>query len=243
MQLRRAALAALLFIGCKKEPSSAPQSQASGEPPAGPAAPPAGSGSATGSATAPAPSGATRTVGPFTEVHVGNALEADIDIGPAAPLQLTGDPAIVPLVITKVVASATGNVLDISLPDGRHEMKERIKIHITMPALTAIEAGTSSVLVGNGITEDTFDAKVTTSAQVTLKGTCRVLAATAETSAKLDASGLECEEVKVSAATAADAKINALASATGSAATAARVHVTGNPKTKDIKTSTAATVD
>jgi len=217
-------------------PASSKPSTPSPSASASSSAAPAASGSSGPSA---GPSDAHRTVDPFTEVHVSNSLEADIDIGPQAPLDLTGDDEIIKAVKTDV----SGGVLTIKLPSGSFHMEKPLKVHVVVPKITALKADTSATIVASSLASDGLKVEVETSATVTVGGTCKKLEAKTATSAKLDAGALVCEEATIDAATSSDAKVNASASVHGTAATSAHVHVAGNPKDKKVDAQTSGSVD
>lgn len=225
-----ACLITLATSGCKRDTPS-PPAQAKSVAPAG----------GSGGSAAPAANGAvSRTVGPFTEVEISTSLEIDLAIGPAGPLEITGDPAMVAAVQTDV----TGGVLEIRLPpNSSFSTHEPLVVHAKTPELTALRASTSARATVRGLAAANLTVRASTAAHVELSGTCKALSVTASESAHVDAASLHCETVTLQADTAAQLRVDASSSVTGHATTASHVQISGNPPTVAVATETAASVE
>lgn len=230
-------LACLLMLaatGCKRATPNPPPRAKSVAPAGG------GSGSA-----APAPSsvpaGATsRTVGPFTRVQIATSAELDLAIGPAGPLEITGDPDMVAALVTEVA----DGVLTIELRSNvAFKIHEPLVVHARTPELTGLRVSTSARATVRGLAAAVFDVRAETAGRVELSGTCKTLSVRASESAHVDAASLHCESVTVDAATAAQVRVAASQAVTGHASTAAHVQISGNPGTVGVSTDTAASVD
>lgn len=183
--------------------------------------------------------GAERPVGAFTKLKIGTSLEADIEIGAATPLSLSGDAADLAEVVTKV----EGDTLVVELTPGSHDLKTAVKVKFSVPSLVGISASTASEVNVKGLACESLSADAETSAKVKLAGKCKSFTASAKTSGEIDAKGLEVETAKVEAATSGEISVNATASVTGTSSTGAEVHVSGNPKEKKVETATGGEVD
>ncbi len=197
-----------------------------------PSASPASSG-------APAAGGAQRNVGVFTEVVISNGIEADLDIGPASPLTITGDDDVVGIVKTDV----SGDTLTISLPSGSYQMKKPLVVHGTVARLTSLDASSGGIVHTKGLACEKLTLRGSSSGKLSPDGKCKAVDVKAESGAKIEADGLAADDVKVEASSGAHVNVQAKTSATGSASSGARVHVSGNPATKNIAASSGATVD
>ena len=118
------------------------------------------------------------------------------------------------------------------------------RVHIVAPEIKGLSALSSSIIDAKGLNAvNGLSAHAESSAKMTLVGKCKTLDASASSASLIDASGLVCETVKVKADSAAHMKVNATLSASGTASSAANVHVDGSPKQKLIELSSAATAD
>jgi len=116
--VRAAVAAAVLLTACKSTPSP--------QPSAGP------------------PVSGKRALSGFNLVEIGGAIDAQITAGPAFSVEVSGDPAAVALVLTRV----KGDTLEVTRENSSHAPK--VQVTIQLPVLHGVEvSGASAALVSN----------------------------------------------------------------------------------------------
>lgn len=103
-------------------------------------------------------------------------------------------------------------------------------VHITTPALTAVDSSRGMELWANGVHADQFDVHASMGTEMHLGGTCGALTVNASMGAEVRAAELDCASVQIEAGMGAEVRVHAHDSATAHASMGAEVRVTGHPQ-------------
>ena len=134
----------------------------------------------------------TRDVGAFSKVRVEGSLSADITVGGAKLVELSGDDNIVPLVLTEVAAER----LRIA-PSKPIRPKLDLTARITAPTLAAVSASGSTAIKLRGVQSDAFVLDTSGSARVTAAGSAHKLDINVSGSASIDTKELKAQAVSI----------------------------------------------
>jgi hypothetical protein len=199
----------------------------------------------------------TRSVGEFTEVEVGNAIELAVTVGPEQnDLVVTADDNLLPHVQTIV----TGNRLKIYL-DTSCSTNVGVEVTATAAALRSLVGSGASTTTISGITGERFDLELSGASgceltgdtdllDVTLSGashskiagSAKQLTVECSGASRLDASELTAEIVSADVSGASTADVSATSELTAEASGASTLRYAGQPAKLDKRTSGASTV-
>ena len=171
-----------------------------------------------------------REVGAFTKVGLEGALRAEIIVGSAQHVELSGDDNIVPLMTTEV----SDQRLRIS-PKKRVQPKLELVAKIAAPALTAVSSSGSGTVNVTGVAGDAFDISTSGSAKMTARGKTQKLAIRVSGSAKVDTKDLDAQDVSIDVTGSAEVDVRVSGHLVVNISGSATVRYTGNPT--DVKKS------
>jgi hypothetical protein len=206
----------------------------------------------------------TLDLGAFTEIDIGNGIEAEITVGGEQSITAEGlDPTDLESLRTevrdgKLWAWLDWNIFDLFNLEGR-----QTRLTITVPALTSVGANTGSEVKVTGVAGDAvyigaskgaiieavavagkkFVIEAYEGAEVSVSGTCESATMNASAGAELDAQGLQCESAFVSGDSGASLKIFASASLTAHAEAGSSIEVHGAPATVEEHESSGGSID
>jgi putative autotransporter adhesin-like protein len=140
---RGAVIALLLFAACKSTPAPAPSA-------------------------GPAVSGKRQLAG-FNVVEIGGAIGADVTAGPDFSVEVSGDPAAVALVITKVQGETL--VVTRERSSGSNEVQGKVHVDIKLPVLRGIEVSGASEAVVSGLGGEGIRVGASGASQLKVKAT------------------------------------------------------------------------
>ena len=179
-----------------------------------------------------------RKIGGFDKVEIGGALEVQIEAGGAgSEIVVAGDDNLVPLVRTEVKDGQLNIRTEESL-----RPKAGLTITVRVPSLRAVEARGAVRVTARGLTGDRLVVEVAGASRVDLEGRVKKLEAELSGASRLGAETLKAETVRVQAAGASSAAVNAKAEVRGQASGASNVQIHGAPATVKVETSGASTV-
>jgi len=138
--LRAAMAAALLLTACKSTPAPQP---GSGPPPGG-----------------------KRDLGGFNLVEIGGAIDAQVTAGPAFSVEVSGEPAAVALVITRV----KGDTLEVTRENSSRSAG-KVGVAIQLPVLHGIEVAGASAVVVSGLAGEGIRVGASGASRLTVTGT------------------------------------------------------------------------
>jgi Putative auto-transporter adhesin, head GIN domain len=201
----------------------------------------------------------TRTVGDFSSVDIGQAIQATITVGPETSVRIEGDDNILPILKTEV----RDGKLETSFENGVSVWTDKpIMMTITTPKLTAIGASGASKVTAivkptdsfkvdssgashvdvTGVESDKLELGASGASQVTVAGTTKKLAVEMSGASQIHANSVPAESVSVHGSGASQAEVQTNGSIKGDLSGATSVNVTGKPEKKDVSTSGASHV-
>lgn len=131
-----------------------------------------------------------REVAAFTHVSLEGSMNADITVGSAQAVELSGDDNIVPLIVTEV----RDHELRVR-PSKPVRPKLDLVARIATPTLTALAASGSTDIELRGIAGDAFAIDASGSTELTASGTVQKLTIEVSGSAKIDATAVKAQNV------------------------------------------------
>lgn len=139
----------------------------------------------------------SRSVGSFTAVAVNSGLLADVEVAAGAAWSVTvvGDDNLVGYVSTSVA----GDVLTVRLPDAtlNSNRPEHLRIEITAPALTSLEAAGAADVTARGLAAETLSLSASGAGKLSAFGTSDRVDARASGAGALHARTLAAHDVVV----------------------------------------------
>lgn len=202
---------------------------------------------------------ASREVGSFTEFSVGSAFNVTVRVGDEYALRLRADDNVMDEVKAGVRNDRLYLDLDTDVRDVTLEAEVTVPKgslsglylsgaatltatdHIAAPDLEVRAIGASRVHVVVEATD--LDVVGAAAAVVNLSGTATRVAAEADGAATLQLVRLEAESAQVQAGGASTVEVNVTQSLTADASGASTIRYTGNPRTVDVQTDAASSVD
>jgi len=166
-----------------------------------------------------------RTVGDFSQIEVGNAMQLQVHLGEKTAVEVTGDDNLVPLVQTKVA----GDKLEISF-DGSYSSKIGIVIKVTAPKLTGLSASGASTITATDLKGSQLTLKLSGASSGTVMGKVDALGVECSGASKLLGKELAAKSAKVNTSGASQAEVNVSDQLEATASGASSVRYTGNPK-------------
>jgi hypothetical protein len=188
----------------------------------------------TGSGT---PQTESRDVASFGRVSVGGALHAEITVGPAAAVQVTGDDNLVPLVRADVV----GDELRLTLEENVRP-KVPLRVIVTAPKLAGVRAGGASSVKAVGIDAERLDADASGASSLDLAGRVSTLKGEVSGASSLRARGLAAAVTTLDVAGASSAAVNCTGRLSADVSGASSLTYFGKPGSVEPRVSGASTV-
>ncbi|MFD2035818.1 head GIN domain-containing protein [Belliella marina] len=199
----------------------------------------------------------TRELRNFSSIKVANAIEAELVKGDKNSISIVASG----IDLDKVETNVSDDALEVKLGRGNFRSSS-VKVTITYIDIDEVQAQTSAkVFVKNGLagnqvylfsgTNSYIEASVeatnlfieaATNSKIAVKGSGENLDLKIYTNATVDANNLTVTNAEVLANTAAKAEFKVTESIKGSAATAAKITYSGDPKLVDIKTNTGGDI-
>jgi len=166
----------------------------------------------------------TRTVSEFSGVEVAGAFELQLTEGPLAPLELTADDNILPLIETIVVEQRlkirTTQPIKPKVP---------VVIKATAPNIELIDSAGASVIAVDGVTGAALTLDATGASTVTARGSIDRLDVSLTGAGELNLLELAAKEVEVSITGAGDVEVKAVEKLSCSITGAGTVRYIGDP--------------
>jgi Putative auto-transporter adhesin, head GIN domain len=108
-----------------------------------------------------------RDVGAFSAVSVASGIHAEIDQGPAGPIEVSGDDNLLPLLVTQV----TGGRLEIGYQRGSSiSSSHEVAVHLSAPALTALSASGGATIRAQVARGDSLELTASGGAEIHVSG-------------------------------------------------------------------------
>jgi hypothetical protein len=199
----------------------------------------------------------TRNLGSFDAVKISNSIKAELVRGDQNKVEIT----VLGIEIGKVETSVVDGTLEVRLARGNFR-NHTVEVVVTYVDIQGIEATTSATVIAKdkivaeeaylfsgtsayleaNMEADVLNIEAATNAKIYVEGKVDGLGIRAFTNAEVDAKKLIADNVEVLANTAATVYFRTNGKIQGSAATAAKVYYTGNPKEVNVKTSTGGNI-
>jgi hypothetical protein len=178
-----------------------------------------------------------RDVPEFTKIVVGAGVEADVEAGPRAPLDVTADDNLLAHLKTEV----SGGTLSITV-SGSVQTKVPMVVHVVAPGIREYDAESGATIKATGVNGDAITLKATSGAKLEASGAANEVHLEATSGAKIDADGVIADAVDADATAGAHASVSAKKSAGGTVSSGAKIKVKGGPEKRSIKESSGGTV-
>lgn len=178
-----------------------------------------------------------RQPGAFTEIRARTAIVVDVTIGSPASARLSADDNLLDNVRT-VVEGAT---LDIGIT-GNVQPRAAIRVAITMPELTAIEADSAAQVTVTGIDAARLRLDAQAIARITAEGRVGYVEVGGHSAAVIDLRGLAAERADVQLDAASRTWVAAADTVTGTVSSAAVLTLVGAPRDVQVATDSAGRV-
>ncbi len=166
-----------------------------------------------------------RTVAGFDEVSLVGGMEVELATGEAAPIELTADDNILPLVVTEVVNGR----LEVSTKEPVRP-KTTIKLKLQAPTLKAVVLSGAASIAARDLRGEQVSFELMGAAKVNASGRVERLTIKAEGAAAVWADGLEADHVEVEITGAGEAEVHAVQTLKVSMTGAGAVRYRGDPK-------------
>lgn len=178
----------------------------------------------------------TRTIGNFSKIDIGGAVDVVIAVGPKPSLKIEAESNLLPLYNTRVEGDTF--VMD---HKGSISSNKSTRLWLTVPSLDGINLSGASTLHVTGLKSDSASIEVSGASDVVAEGSVKNLDIEASGASKFDASKLSVSTAKVGASGASNLKFGSLEKISGEASGASDVSYQGNPKV-DVETSGASSI-
>jgi Putative auto-transporter adhesin, head GIN domain len=178
-----------------------------------------------------------REVARFSAITAQGGVAVDVTVGPAPSLTVTGDDNVVPVIRTEV----HGDRLVIDQREG-YSSKQRPRVTITLPDLTAVSAQGGTTIAITGAHGDRLALDASAGGAIHAAGKVATLTATARDGGRLAARDLAATNARVDAAGAGAVELTASSSLTALATGASHVAYWGHPATVERMTTQAASL-
>jgi hypothetical protein len=182
----------------------------------------------------------TRPVGAFSEVSVAEGLTAEVTVGPAVSVVVTGDAAVVARVRTVVKGSALH--IDVA-GDQPSWLGTPVVVKVTTPSLVALHADSGATATATGVAGAAFSATADSGGSVRAAGAADQVKVSVDSGGSVDAGGVSAKSATVTASSGGAATVQASDAVTGDASSGGAVHVQGKPATRRVSTSSGGSVD
>ena len=201
----------------------------------------------------------SREVQDFTKVEIGQAIEATIAVGPRAPLKISGDDNLLPLIRTEV---RDGTL--VTRVEGAWGIRPTrpIRLVVTTPRLErvggsgastldvaaapidkfAIDASGASVVAVKGLDSEAVDVEASGASRVTIAGRAKALKLSASGASTVKAAEAPAESVQADISGASRAEVRASSAVRGDISGASDLSVLGQPGTRAVETTGASRV-
>jgi hypothetical protein len=178
-----------------------------------------------------------RSVGDFTRVRVGTAINATVIGGPAISVSVTADDNLLANVRTDVTAGRlTVEIQGSTMP------RTPVTVTITAPSLEGAEATSAANVTVTGVNAGSFSAAADSAATLVVRGNATSVDVKASSAANADLGGVPARTATVKADSAGRATVNAQQSVTGSVESGGVVRVEGSPPTVNVSTASGGVV-
>jgi len=199
----------------------------------------------------------TRSVGSFTGVKVGEAIDVYLKKGDkeSVRVEVTGTSA------SNVLTDVSGSYLRIQMKDGRYRNRN-VKVYVTYVSLEKIRASSAANVFSEGTVkansmeisassaatiEISIDAgfasiDASSAGDIVLEGKAKVLEIDVSSAGEVDAYALESENVRASASSAGSAKISALKELNAEASSGGSIRYRGSPAKTNTNSSSGGSV-
>jgi hypothetical protein len=166
-----------------------------------------------------------RTIEPFAAIELAGPLVAEIAVGGAPRVEVSGDDNLVPLVKTEV----RGGRLRVETTRTVRPKLDLV-VRLAAPTLSALSvAGAGRVTLRGVASEDLFELESSGAAEITAEGATRRLRVKVSGAGSIDARALKAARAEVTVAGAGDLDVHASESLAVDIAGAADVRYHGNP--------------
>jgi hypothetical protein len=181
----------------------------------------------------------SRPVAAFTEIEASAAIEVEVSIGAASPVEVRGDDNLVGLVVTEVDHGR----LSVHWKSGvSSNPTTKIHVRARTAELRRLECSSAATLDAKGLKGGTLAIEASSGGVVHASGATTRLSAHASSGARIEAGDLVAEEVEASVSSGANATVTATRAIQGETSLGASLRVKGSPAKRAVSESTGANV-
>jgi hypothetical protein len=200
----------------------------------------------------------TRTVPEFTGVEIGQAIRAEVTVGPEASVRISGDENLLPMVKTEVkdgrlVTSVEGpgiqtvQPLTVTITTPRLDFvgaggASRVDVAAKGAKELTVRAGGASTVRVKGIDSDAVALGASGASRVEASGRGKRLDLEVSGASTVKAADVPFESAKVDVSGASNAEVHVAESVQGGVSGASHLKALGGPKTRSVSTSGASQV-
>jgi hypothetical protein len=170
----------------------------------------------------------TRTVGDFTKIGLEGSIDAEVEIGTPAKVEITSDDNLLAHIRTEV----SGGKLVIGFENGSYDTKSKTFAHVVVPSLEGFAIAGSASGEIRGLNGGSFHTSIAGHGDVRTSGVVDELKVSIAGSGNVDASAVKSKRTKVDIAGSGSVKVDASETLDVSIAGSGDVFYRGDAKVK-----------
>lgn len=167
----------------------------------------------------------TRTVGNFTKIDVGGAINVEVAVQKDFSVVVEADDNL----LANIKTETSGDTLKI-YSENSISPKTRINVKISMPKLEKLDVSGASNGIVTNVNADSLDLKASGASKIKIEGIAKKLNADASGASTVDAENLKAEDANVEASGASSSIVNASNELKADASGASKITYVGEPK-------------
>ncbi|HWM88904.1 MAG TPA: head GIN domain-containing protein [Kofleriaceae bacterium] len=179
-----------------------------------------------------------RSVAGFRRIEIKGSTDVVATVGPATQVTVSGDDNIVPHVRTEV----RGDTLIIDMERGSYSPRADLVVTISTPALDGVSISGSADAQVKGVVAERFDAHISGSGNLDVRGTARQLEASISGSGDMRLYGLSCGRASVEVSGSGNVELTAAEALDAQISGSGDVRYRGRPHTQ-VKVSGSGSVE
>jgi hypothetical protein len=176
-----------------------------------------------------------RSVGAFSALSASAQIEVHVAVGSAPSVSVTAGQKVMPHIVTRV----DGDRLVIETDGTTHG---RIKVEVTTPTLTAVDASSSASVTAEGVDAPSMDVNASSQATVKLAGSVDALTLNGSSQSSTRLGGLSAKTADVNLSSQSSGEVRASDAVSGDVSSQAELTILGSPARVAVSTSSQGTV-
>ncbi len=177
-----------------------------------------------------------RQVGDFSAISAAEGIEVQVAVGGSPSVTVTAGQKVLPHIVTKV----DGARLTIEKDGTTHG---KIKVEVTTPTLTAVDASSSASVTVAGVNAPSLDVNTSSQATVKLTGSADALTLNSSSQSSAALGGLSVRSAVVNVSSQSHAEVRAAESVSGDVNSQSKLTILGSPARVDVSTSSQGSIE